>query len=433
MTTSPSLPPTAGLGYQIDQYTLGNGLRLVVNADPTSPGVAVNLWYQVGSRDEALGRTGFAHLFEHLMFQGTWTGVAVGEHLAAIQAAGGSANATTSFDRTNYFETVHPGATELALWLEAQRMEHLMVDQTNLDTQREVVKEEKRQRYDNVPYGDTFEQLFTLAYPQEYPYHHLPIGSMADLDAAQLSDVRSFHEVHYSPDNAVLVLAGNLTTEQAIELAERHFGQIPTRPGRPERTSPGQLPPFTALPTHTVQRDVPRQAQHLVWRIPCSTDQDTLALDLAMDILAGGQAARLHRDLVMERDLVESVSGGTLGLAGQTNLAVLSTRSRDDQDTDRGTAELLIHLDRLASDGPTEEELTRVHAQLERNHLTEMATLDGRADAINEWASLLGRPERINTILAEYATITADQIQQAVRRWLAPEARATLTYQKVSR
>lgn len=135
----------------------------------------------------------------------------------------------------------------------------------------------------------------------------------------------------------------------------------------------------------------------------------------------------------MERDLVESVSGGTLGLAGQTNLAVLSTRSRDDQDTDRGTAELLIHLDRLASDGPTEEELTRVHAQLERNHLTEMATLDGRADAINEWASLLGRPERINTILAEYATITADQIQQAVRRWLAPEARATLTYQKVSR
>lgn len=418
--------------YPLAEHTFANGLRLVVNPDPVAPGVAVNLWYQVGSRDEVPGRTGFAHLFEHLMFQGTWTGVDSGEHLAAIQAAGGTANATTSFDRTNYFETVHPGALELALWLEAQRMEHLKVDRENLETQRDVVKEEKRQRYDNVPYGETLEALFALAYPPEHPYGHTPIGSMADLDAAALEDVQAFHQQHYSPGNAVLVLAGAVSFDAAVELVARHFGEIPgTPPGA--RAVPGPLAPFAGHPTTVLDRDVPREATHLVWRVPQLDHPDTLALDLALDILGQGQSARWHRDLVMKRDQAEGVSAGTMGLVGRTNLALISSRTREGRSSDELVDAILAHLDQLVQDGPTEEEMQRVHAQLERSLLSEMATIESRADEINQWASLTGDPAKINHILSDYAAITPDQLRTAVKHWLAPDAMATLTFRKAAR
>ncbi|MGD7731832.1 M16 family metallopeptidase [Propionibacteriaceae bacterium G57] len=415
--------------YALDEHTFDNGLRLIVNHDPTAPGVAVNLWYQVGSRDEVVGRTGFAHLFEHLMFQGTWTGVATGEHLAAIQSAGGTANATTSFDRTNYFETVHPGALELALWLEAQRMEHLMVDQTNLDTQREVVKEEKRQRYDNVPYGETIAALFELAYPADHPYGHTPIGSMDDLDAAALEDVQAFHQLHYSPGNAILVLAGAVGLAEAVDKVGAQFGAIPATPV-PQRSTPAGLPAFAGNPTTQLVRDVPRDATHLVWHIPRFDHPDALAIDLALDVLGSGQSARWHRDLVVRRDLAEGVSGSTMGLVGDANLALVSSRTRDGVSTDELVDAILDHITRLADKGPSAEEMQRVHAQLERSLLTELASLEARADEINQWASLTGDPARINHILTDYAAITPAAIQQAVRTWLAPEARATLTFRK---
>lgn len=423
---------TTDLGYVLDEHTLDNGLRLVVNPDPSSPGVTVNLWYQVGSRDEVTSRTGFAHLFEHLMFQGTWTGVETGEHLALIQAAGGTANATTSFDRTNYFETVHPGALELALWLEAQRMEHLRVDQTNLDTQREVVKEEKRQRYDNVPYGDTLEALFELAYPVDHPYGHLPIGSMADLDAARLEDVQAFHRQHYSPGNAVLVLAGALTTEHAIAMVERHLGDIPATPV-PTRSRPEALLPFAGVPHSVLERDVPREATHVVWRVPTFDDPATRALDLGLDILAGSQSARLHRELVMRDEIAESVSASTMGLAGRTNLAIISTRTREGRSSDELTEAVLTHLTRLADEGPSSEELTRVRAQYEREFLSTMASATSRADEINQWASLTGDPQRANRALAEYTRIEGDEIAAALRRLLAVDQRAVVSYRKAVR
>ncbi|MGI5951992.1 MAG: M16 family metallopeptidase, partial [Brooklawnia sp.] len=201
------MPQHLDLHYAVDDSRLDNGLRVLVNPDPQAPGVAVNLWYRVGSADEPEGATGFAHLFEHLMFAGS-ANVASGEHLATVQAVGGSANATTSFDRTNYFETLGPEALELALWLEADRMASLNVDQVNLDTQREVVKEEKRQRYDNVPYGDMLELLLQLNFPAGHPYDHPAIGSMADLDAATLADVQQFYQRWYQPSGAVLTLSG---------------------------------------------------------------------------------------------------------------------------------------------------------------------------------------------------------------------------------
>lgn len=415
------------LHYDLIDHTLANGLRVVVNPDPTAPGVAVNLWYQVGSRDEAPLRTGFAHLFEHLMFQGTWTGVGVGEHLAAIQAAGGTANATTSFDRTNYFETVVPGALDLALWLEAQRMEALRVDQTNLDTQREVVKEEKRQRYDNQPYGDTFQLLTELAFGSDHAYGHTPIGSMADLDAADLSDVQAFYDRWYCPANATLVLSGQIGADEALSRVVHHFGAIGsgTRPTRPTVGVPsvdlrgGQ---------HTVRREVPRDSVHLVWRCPAQHSGDDVALDVAMGLLSAGQSARLHQLLVRELEVAEGVSASTLGLTADTNLALISARVRPESSPARVRDELLAAVADLSATGPSEEELDRADAQTEREWFEELATVEARADEINHWVSTTGDPQGINTHLARVLAVTADDVTAALRTHLAPDDAFTFNY-----
>ena len=211
------------LAYPIVQTTLPNGLRVVASPDHGAPSVAVNLWYDVGSRDEQTGRTGFAHLFEHVMFQGS-AHVPSGQHIALLQAAGASVNATTWFDRTNYFETLPVGGLDLALWLEADRLGTLLdaLTQENLDNQREVVKEEKRQRYDNVPYGDVMELLNGLTFPADHPYGHTTIGSMDDLDAATLADVQAFFRTHYLPNNAVLSIVGDVEPDDAVR-ARRHL------------------------------------------------------------------------------------------------------------------------------------------------------------------------------------------------------------------
>src|SRR3954447_22120201 len=216
-----------GLGYPIVQQTLDNGLRVISSPDHLAPSVAVNIWYDVGSRDEEEGRTGFAHLFEHVMFQGS-AHVASGQHIALLQAAGAVVNATTWFDRTNYFETLPTGGLDLALWLEADRLGSLLdaLTQESLDNQREVVKEEKRQRYDNVPYGDVMERLIRLTFPADHPYGHTTIGSMDDLNAATLEDVQSFFRSHYLPSNAVLSIVGDVEPEVAFERAETYFGHL---------------------------------------------------------------------------------------------------------------------------------------------------------------------------------------------------------------
>ncbi|HWI33836.1 MAG TPA: pitrilysin family protein, partial [Lapillicoccus sp.] len=224
----------ADISYPIAERTLANGLRVVVSEDHTVPTVTVNLWVGVGSRHEPAGRTGFAHLFEHLMFQGS-RNVKSGEHFSALMAEGGRLNATTWFDRTNYFETIPKGALELALWLEADRHGHLLdaVTQENLDNQRDVVKNEKRQSYDNRPYGSFYEKLMAAVFPPGHPYHHTPIGSMADLDAASLEDVTAFFKTYYVPNNAVLTVAGDVEEAAVFHAAERLFGPIEPNPELP--------------------------------------------------------------------------------------------------------------------------------------------------------------------------------------------------------
>ena len=262
------------LDYPIHQRTLANGLRVVVSPDHTVPNVTVNIWVGVGSRHETPGRTGFAHLFEHLMFQGS-RNVASGEHFSALMAQGARLNATTWFDRTNYFETVPTGALELALWLEADRHGHLLdaVTQENLDNQRDVVKEEKRQRYDNLPYGTALIDVYAAVFPEGHPYHHPTIGSMEDLDAATLEDVHAFFRAHYGPNNTVLTLVGDVTPEEGFAAAERYFGPLP--PVALSRAAPtaAARPPHRARAASTASVTCPTTG--CTWRSGCPSTRPT--------------------------------------------------------------------------------------------------------------------------------------------------------------
>ena len=414
------------INYPIVTRTLGNGLRVVINPDPHAPAVALNIWYDVGSADEAVGAHGFAHLFEHLMFQGS-ANVASSEHLAAIQSSGGSANATTSFDRTNYFETVPVNALELALWLEADRMAGLQITQTNLETQREVVKEEKRQRYDNVPYGDMLALLLQLNFPAGHHYAHSAIGSEEDLDAAQLQAVTDFHTAWYHPANAVLTLSGDVTVDEGSALVERYFGDIPAGPTI-DRSPAVAMGPHVGAPRLDVTRDVPRDMVHLCWRTPVLGTRESFAVGQALDVLAGGMSSRLHKALVRDGELAEAVGGSDLTLSRGDSLSVLTVRPRDGVDLQTIENAVVQHLEALGADGPTEAELDRANAGFEREWLSSLAGVDSRADHLSEFATLLGDPGIINTLLDEVLSITPDEVALACRTHLAPSARAVLAY-----
>ncbi|NNG18876.1 insulinase family protein [Naumannella sp. ID2617S] len=418
--------------YPIHQASLANGLRVLISPDHHAPAVAVNLWYDVGSRHEQPGRTGFAHLFEHLMFQGS-ANVASGQHIALLQAAGASVNATTWFDRTNYFEALPTGGLELALWLEADRMASLLdaVGQQNLDNQREVVKEEKRQRYDNVPYGDVMERLVSLTFPAEHPYGHTTIGSMADLDAATLDDVHHFFRTHYLPGNCVLSLVGDVEPAEGVALVERYFGHIPDGP-TPTDPPAEPLPPLTGVPRAELSAAVPADAVYLSWRLPALGDLEQDAVGLALSVLGGGQTSRLHRELVRRDELATGASASGLPLIGGNSFGFVSARCRDGVPPERVEEALLTELTRLAADGPSAEELQRAKAQFERGWLQSLAGLESRADQLSGNATLLDDPERINTHARQVLAVTADQVRAALRKHLDPEHRAALTYRRDS-
>jgi zinc protease len=428
MTSAP-----ATLRYPIEQHRLDNGLRVIASRDHVAPSVAVNLWYGVGSRHEEPGRTGFAHLFEHVMFQGS-AHVPSGHHMALMQAAGASVNATTWFDRTNYFETLPTGGLDLALWLEADRLGSLLdaLTQENLDNQREVVKEEKRQRYDNVPYGDVMERLISLTFLPDHPYGHTTIGSMADLDAATLADVAAFFRRHYLPNNAVLTIAGDIEPEDAFTRAQTYFGALPAGPLSPSpRDDP--MPPLASaddLPRMETSGLVPAEAVYLSWRLPARNAPEFDALDLLFGVLGHGQTSRLHQRLVREAELAESASANCMGLIGGNSYGFAYARARDGVAVEELEVALLAEVEALLRDGPTEVELRRGKAQYERHWLHELAAIDSRADALGEHATLLGDPHLINTRLADVNAVGMDGIAAAAAAWFGPDRRGTLIYRK---
>jgi zinc protease len=410
------------------ERTLPNGLRVIVAPDHVAPVVAVNLWYDVGSKHEQPGRTGFAHLFEHFMFQGS-RHVAKAEHMAIVQAAGGVTNATTYFDRTNYFETLPSHQLEIGLWLEADRMATLLdaLSQENLDNQREVVKNEKRQSYDNRPYGTFYEKLMAALFPPGHPYHHTPIGSMEDLDAASLDDVIAFFRTWYVPNNAVLTVAGDVDEEAVFAAAERYFGPIAANPALP-RLAPAGAPATSAESRETVREDVPLARVHLGYRIPPFGTSAFEALEVATHILAGGRGSRLHRRLVREERVAQDVALFCLPLVAGASILAGWVTARPGSSAEAVEGMLRDELGRMAVEPVSGDELARAHALTETAELSALSRMEEVADRLSMYATYFGRPELLNEQLARYLAVDADAIRRAFADVLEASGPAVITY-----
>ncbi|MEW2422317.1 pitrilysin family protein [Streptomyces nigra] len=423
-------PEAQSGGLTATEHRLANGLRVVLSEDHLAPVAAVCLWYDVGSRHEVKGRTGLAHLFEHLMFQGSNSVKGTG-HFELVQGAGGSPNGTTSFERTNYFETMPAHQLELALWLEADRMGSLLValDEEGLENQRDVVKNERRQRYDNVPYGTAFERLTAMSYPDGHPYHHTPIGSMADLDAASLEDARAFFRTYYAPNNAVLSIVGDIDPEQTLAWVEKYFGSIPAHDGKPAPRD-GSLPEVIGKELReVVEENVPARAMMAAYRLPSDGTRECDAADLALTVLGGGESSRLYNRLVRRDRTAVAAGFGLLRLAGAPSLGWLDVKTSGDVEVPVIEAAVDEELARFAAEGPTAEEMERAQAQLEREWLDRLGTCAGRADELCRYAVLFGDPQLAFTAVGRVLEVTAEEVQAVAQARLRPDNRAVLVYE----
>ena len=416
------------LDYPIHRLTLPNGLRVVVSPDHTVPNVTVNIWVGVGSRHEAPGRTGFAHLFEHLMFQGS-RGVRSGEHFEALMAEGGRLNATTWFDRTNYFETVPTGAVELALWLEADRHGHLLdaVTQENLDNQRDVVKEEKRQRYDNQPYGTALIDVYATVFPEGHPYHHPTIGSMADLDAASLDDVHAFFRAttaRTTPCSRCAATSPRSTGSRSRSGTSATCRRAPTRAAP---TTPSSSPstgrcgwtaarscPTTGCTSPSASRSTrPTSSSPRRWRWTASAASPPRASSAGSCATSRPRSARTRP------------RGGSSTARRSASSSSTSRRARmpvpSSPPSSRSSTAFL-------DGGPTAVELESSLAQSERSWLSALASQEERADLLSHHLLLHDDPDVVNTHLDRLRAVTADDVVEAARRWLRPESRAVVAY-----
>jgi zinc protease len=420
---SPAVRALENLALSIQRKTLENGLRVVLNPDPKAPTVAVSVTYDVGSRNEASGRSGFAHLFEHMMFQGS-RHVKKGQHFGLIAERGGNLNGTTSADRTNYFEVLPSSELELALWLESDRMRWLDVSAENFENQRAVVKEEYRMRYQNVPYALAMLRLLELTFTSYAPYANPTIGKIEDLDRAELTWVREFYDAYYAPNNAVLTLAGGFDPDRALALIERFFAAIPAHP-----TTPFPAPPQEVAARATRERMEDANAKtpclYYAWAIPPSHTPDHYALELATMLLSDGESARLYQKLVRNRAIALEARAFTRDFRGPDQFGVQVVLA------ERATLpavekELDAELERLKRTPPGAEELRRVKQRLESSFVFGLEATMNRAVELGEYELFWGDARGLTRELGKYQAVTAEQIRAAVARYLVPERRVVL-------
>jgi zinc protease len=413
----------------IDTYRLPNGLQVILSEDHTAPLVAVNLWYHVGSANERHGRTGFAHLFEHMLFQGS-ANVGANEHFELVQRAGGTLNGSTWMDRTNYFETVPSNQLELALWLEANRMGFLLpaMTQQKLDMQREVVQNERRWSMDNQPYGTWWERLPALVFPPEHPFNHSLIGSMADLDAASLDDIAHFFATYYTPDNAVLTIAGDFDPADARRMVERHFSGIPRGTGKPALPDMALPPTFGAPLREVVPDDVMLPRLFLAFRSPVFGTDEHYAASVASGILGLKKGSRLHRRLVREQQVAAQVSAFTYDLTKGSDLLVVDVTARPDIGAERLEHAVGAEIDRLLAEGVTQAEIARVVTLIETELVVSLQSASDRADRLSMFATYFGDPSLVNQQADRYRAVTVERVNAFVRERLVLENRATLLY-----
>jgi zinc protease len=423
------------LRIDFTRETLPNGLNVIYHVDHSTPVAAVLLWYNVGSKMEQPGRTGFAHLFEHMMFQGS-KNVPKGQHFGLLEAAGGRGgadiNGTTNWDRTNYFEQLPSNQLELALWLEADRMGTLLeaMDQAKLDNQREVVKNERRQGIDNQPYGTAFEKLEEAVFPVGHPYHHNVIGSMADLSAASLTDVQNFFRTYYAPNNAVLVIAGDIDVPQAMQMVRKYFGPIPRGPKVPPLANMS-LPALIGHQQRYVIVDslAPAPAIYVGYRVPSAKDRRAPVVTLLGDVLSTGRSSRLYDALVRRQQVATNVGGGEFGLADGADMLIFTATGKPGSNPDSLEVALMAELAGVSSF--TQAELDRARAA-ERfsfvNGLQTTGGFGGRADRLAEGWTHFRDPNHVNTALREYDRVTLDDLNALARERIVPANRVVLIY-----
>jgi zinc protease len=413
----------------IETFRLANGLFVTLSEDHTAPIVAVNLWYHVGSANEREGRTGFAHLFEHMLFQGS-VDVAANEHFELIQRAGGTLNGSTWLDRTNYFETVPSNQLELVLWLEANRMGWLIpaMTQQKLDTQRDVVKNERRWSVDNQPYGTWWERLPALAFPEEHPFHHSLIGSMSDLDAASLDDIKHFFATYYTPDNAVLSIAGDFDPAEAKALITKYFGSIPAGKGKPPLPEMSLTPTFGGWKRTVVEDDVMLPRLFLAFRAPVFGSDQYYASSICSAILGLRKGSRLYRRLVRERQVAAEAQAFTYDLSKGSDLLVIDVTARPSLSAEALEREVADEVDLLVRDGVTEEEVARAVALVQTEFVAAMQSAGDRADRLSLFATYFKNPELVNEQVQRYESITAAEVNAFVRARLGEDNRASLLF-----
>jgi zinc protease len=413
----------------IETFRLANGLFVTLSEDHTAPLVAVNLWYHVGSANERPGRTGFAHLFEHMLFQGS-VSVAANEHFEFVQRAGGTLNGSTWLDRTNYYETLPSNQLELALWLEANRMGYLLpaMTQQKLDTQRDVVQNERRWSMDNQPYGTWWERLPALVFPESHPFHHSLIGSMSDLDAASLDDIAQFFATYYTPDNAVLSIAGDFDPAEARAMVERHFGPIPrggAKPPLPDMTLPSTL---SGPEREVVPDDVVLSRIFVALRSPVFGSTEYYAASIAGAILGLKKGSRLHRGLVRERQLAAEAHAFTYDLTKGSDLLVLDVTARPETSAEQLEHAVHAELDRMQREGVTADEVARAVALVETDLIVSLQSAGDRADKLSLFATYFGDPSLVNVQAERYREVTVEQVNAFARERLVPNNRASLLY-----
>jgi zinc protease len=407
----------------VEDHTLANGLRVLMLEDHSVPVVDLQVWYHVGSKDEKPGRTGFAHLFEHLMFKGS-ENVEPEAHKTFISSIGGRYNATTDFDRTLYFETFPSNYLERILWLEADRLRSLDISEANFKSEREVVKEERRLRIDNPPFGRLFEVVLNNSYTT-HPYKILPIGSIADLDAATIEDVRQFHGLYYVPNNATLVLSGDLDPKVALGWVEKYFGPIPA--GKPI------VREIAHEPRQLAERRIvdygpttPLPAVVMTYHVPNAAHPDMAALEVASNVLSGGESARLYKRMVYDKQMAVAASGQILQLEDPGVFFFFSILQAGTKPED-GEKELDAEVERLKAQPVSDEELVKAKNQLISELVFGRQTVSEKGQAVGYASVILGDITLANRQLAEFQKVTAADVQRVAQTYFQPTSRTVVT------
>lgn len=425
---APARAQDAAIEVPYEQFTLPNGLTVILHQDASTPFVSVNLWYHVGSASEKPGRTGFAHLFEHIMFEGS-EHVPEGAFDEWLEAAGGSNNGSTTNDRTNYYEDLPKSALEVALFLESDRMGYLLgaMSPEKVDGQRDVVKNERRQSYENRPYGLAWQTLGHALYPDGHPYHWPVIGYMEDLSAASYQDVVDFFSTYYGPNNASLAIAGDIDPDETRRLVEHYFGEIPSGPP----VAPIDAPPavLTEEQRITLEDRVQLPRLYMAWHTPPAFAPGDAEMDAVAGLLAGGKTARLYQRLVYDLQIAQDVyamqDANKLGSA----FYIIAT-ARPGVTLEALEGVIQEEIDRLKAEPPTARELQRVVNQAEAGmlgRLEEIGGFSGKANQLNQYYFYTGNPDYYHEDLARYRALAPNDLQAAVRSYLRDDARVVLS------